>query len=423
MSFRDELSHHWNILVAAVIGIGLGAIALPTAAISIFMRDIQSDFGWSRTAISLTSTVTISGLALSAPLVGWLADRYPIQRIVGFSMAAMAGFFLILSRAGDQLLPYMITFGIMALLAAGASTVPYARIVSLAFTHNRGKALGLAMVGNGLSGIGLPLLLVPLVDIHGWRSGFVALALIALIAMAVIVGLLRGAASPVAASSSTRDSSASEVGFTLREALSSQVFRRLAASFLLAALAAAGLQLHFVSILGDNGLSAASIAWYASSIGVVLAITRVGTGFLLDLFPAQIVSATVMGIGAIAVGGFALTGPGGAPLGAVAIGLTVGAEIDMIGYFTSRYFGFVAYGRVYGLLYATVLVGSAISPLLYGTIKDQLGNYDIALFGSILLLLICAALLLTLRRHPYPTAAATPSPTTKHSPPATITGT
>lgn len=412
--FRDEFSEQWNVLLAAIVGTGCGAIALPTAAISLFMRDLQADFGWSRTDLSITSTIVLAGLALAAPVVGWLADRYRTWQITGFSMVAMGCCFLVLSRVGDSLALYLGLFAVTAVLAAGVSTVPFARAVSIAFVDNRGKALGLAMLGNGLTGIALPLLLVPLVADHGWRRGFVALAILALVAAPVVVALLwvgeRRPATLAHRPSPTSAESQARTGLTVRQAVSSRPFQVLALTFPLIAIASAGLQLHFVSILGDKGLSAQWIAWYASAIGIALTVTRIVAGYLLDTFKAQWVSAAIMAIGAASTLIFAFAGTWGSIFGAIAIGMTVGAEIDMVGYFASRYFGFASYGRVYGLLYSTVMISTAVSPLVYGAVKDHVGNYTPALIGTAILLGLSVIALLALGRLPYPVSDGEPIP-------------
>jgi cyanate permease len=64
---------------------------------------------------------------------------------------------------------------------------------------------------------------------------------------------------------------------------------------------------------------------------------------------------------------------------AIALGLAVGAEIDLIGYFTARYFGLAHYGSIYGLQYSICIGGAGVSPILVGYIWDITGNYDFAL--------------------------------------------
>jgi cyanate permease len=45
-------------------------------------------------------------------------------------------------------------------------------------------------------------------------------------------------------------------------------------------------------------------------------------------------------------------------------------------------------------------IGSAISPVLYGSVRDATGNYDPMLIAAMLMFAVGGALLLTLGRYP-----------------------
>ena len=57
------------------------------------------------------------------------------------------------------------------------------------------------------------------------------------------------------------------------------------------------------------------------------------------------------------------------------IGLALGAEVDMIGFFASRYFGLKRFGQLYGVLFAIFTVGAGLGPLLLGTLYTRLHSY------------------------------------------------
>lgn len=71
---------------------------------------------------------------------------------------------------------------------------------------------------------------------------------------------------------------------------------------------------------------------------------------------------------------------GGYPLAAILLGLAFGAELDLAGYITSRYFGVRRFGQVYGTIYLFVFVGSNLSHLSYGFLFDRAGDYDASLW-------------------------------------------
>ena len=85
-------------------------------------------------------------------------------------------------------------------------------------------------------------------------------------------------------------------------------------------------------------------------------------------------------------------------IAAIALGFAVGAEVDLIGYFTARYFGLANYGTIYGVQYSVFSLGAGISPVLAGYIWDVNGNYDVALIGGAVLLAVAVVVALTLPR-------------------------
>jgi len=378
-----------------MIGIGVGIIALPGPAIGVFMRAMQAEFGWSRAEISLGPTILVATLALVAPWLGWLADRVPSRVIVGASLTALALALFLFSRLGGSLWLYYLGFAGMAAAGSGAATLVYARVLSGAFHHARGLALGLAMVGNGVTGIVLPLLLVPYAAAHGWREGFVALALVVAVATPMVVLLIGSGRGGLAAKVGS-----AAPGASFAEALRGRAFWIMAGAFALIPFAAGGLHLHFLAYLADVGVDPATAGFFASLGGVALVASRLLTGFLIDHLFAPYVAAAMMALSAASIGLMAVFGAPAAVLGAVAVGLSIGAELDLIGYLTARYFGLKAYGRIYGILYAAVLVGSAVSPVIYGLAVDLAHSYQPMLFAAAAILGGCAALFLALPAFP-----------------------
>jgi len=403
----SEFAAGWPVLAGAMVGIGVGVIALPSPAIGVFMRDLQTEFGWSRTEISLGPTILIAVLALVSPALGWVADRVAAVWIASFSLSALALSLFLFSRLGPELAVYYVGFAAMAAASAGAATLVYARVISAAFVKGRGLALGIAMIGNGITGIILPILLVPYAASAGWRSGFVALALVVLIAIPLVAALLSRTRHGVAAGG--QHAAAGGEGVAFAQALRDPIFWTMALSFAMIPFAAGGMHLHFLAYLADEGVDPAEAGVIASFGGVALIVGRLLTGWLIDHAFAPHVAAVMMATSAACIAAMGVFGAPAAVLGAVAFGLSIGAELDLIGYMTARYFGMRAFGRIYGLLYASVLVGSGFSPLAYGLIVDITHSYAAGLYGGALILFLSALLFLTMRRFPplhAPNAAA-----------------
>lgn len=131
-------------------------------------------------------------------------------------------------------------------------------------------------------------------------------------------------------------------------------------------------------------------------MGIALIAGRLLIGFLIDRVFAPYVTAVVfslVGLGCLAL---AWGGISYAIIAAIALGFAVGAEVDLIGYFTARYFGLAHYGAIYGLQYSFFILGAGLAPIITGRIWDVTGNYDVALVLAAGLMVPVVALALSL---------------------------
>lgn len=395
MAGRDalrEIRTRWRLLAGCVLGLAVGVHSLPFYTAGLFIGPLTHDFGWTRAEASLAPTLLIATLGLSAPGAGAVIDRLGERPVATACLVAVALGFFALSLQGGWLPGFLIIFCLMALLGSGSSTLVFSRLIVGNFALGRGTALGIGMIGTGLASMLAPLLLGPLIAGFGWRSGYLALGCVVLGAAPLVWLATGGTARVRAVESEAFD------GVSVRQAVRDPIFWKLAACFLLVALASPGLVVHFVPMLTDRGVPAASAARLASLIGVFLIAGRLSTGILFDLVFAPRAAAVLMLASAACLAALAIGGPGLAILGAVGIGLSFGAEIDLVGYLCGRYFGMRAFGRLYGLLYAAVLAGTSLSPLLYGALRDRFGGYDAAILLSAGALASSAAIFLTMRR-------------------------
>ena len=86
---------------------------------------------------------------------------------------------------------------------------------------------------------------------------------------------------------------------------------------------------------------------------------------------------------------------------AVAImGLSLGAEMDVIAFLTARHFGMARYGTIFGTVSALWSFAVSVGPILANHVYDRTGTYDLALWIFLPLFLIASLSLLTLGKFP-----------------------
>lgn len=391
-----ELATGWKVLVGSMIGIAVGVISVPVVTLSLVMASFQHDFGWTRTEVSAAYTVLIVVVLLTAPIVGMICDRISARSVVLFSHIGLGLAFLALSRTNGNLTHFLIEFGLMALIGSGASTVAFARIISANFAQARGLALGAGMSGFGITSLVMPLLLAPYIAEHGWRNSLIVLGLTVLV-MAPLVYVLLSTTTRGVKQQPKLEMQIGLDGLTFGNALRSSTFWTLGVAFALISVGISGINVHLVSMMTDVGMSPAKAAAIASGIGASTIVIRLTTGWLIDRFDAHLVATGMLAAAAACLLAFAVDARF-ALAGAIAYGLGIGSELDIVGYLTARHFGMRAYGKIYGMLYAAILLGSALSPVFYGLIFQRTGGYYLALLGAALCMTIAALLVFLMPR-------------------------
>jgi MFS family permease len=384
----SELARNWRTLLAASLGIGLGVSGLLTYTAGLFASELGRDVGLSRTAFGAAVFGSTLSLAIAMPVVGRVVDRFgPKAAAIAGALLLAAGFVGMATLVHSPL-AYILLMLLIGLTAGTCSPVPFTRAVTGAFHRSRGLALGLTQVGIGVAAAIVPPAVAVIIARYDWHAGFLFLAVLALLGVLPAWWGLPG-----------RATAARQVAAPAAPGLGrSMLFRVQMAAFATMAFAFAGLLSHFVPMLREAGLSGQRAGTLAGLIGVSVIVTRVIVGWLADrIEPAWLGAASC----ALCAAGCVTLGLGGvplAPIGALALGAAMGAEADLIGILTARYFGTAAYSRLYSLQYAAFMVAGGVSPMWIGLLADRAGGYRSALLVAGGLLLVPILLFLWLPR-------------------------
>jgi MFS family permease len=403
---HPEFSLGWKVLLAAMLGVACGASPIPFNTIGFFMQPLQQEFGWSLRDISLGVTIYGMLAALLAPVFGSLADRFGVRPVALWSLAAFGVVFASFGLTPASLFGFYTIWFLVGLVGIGSTPVTWSRAINLWFFRNRGLALGITLVGTSLAAMVVPKLTVWLIAEVGWRLAYPAIALLPLV-LALPVGLLlfrepRPEERPPEIAANDAAGRIVLSGVTLGEALRDYRFWIMFVSILAVAFAYGGAHIHMPRILGDHGISQESAANVMAVLGLSILCGRIITGMLLDRFWAPIVALPILSLPAVSYLLIADTSLalGTAMAAAWLLGFAAGAESDLIAYLAGRYFGMRNYGKIYGMLYMPFGIASAISPAVYGWVRDATGQYDAILHTAAGCFVFGAAILLALGRYP-----------------------
>ncbi len=398
---RSEFGMGWKVLLAGFLGTMCGASPLPFNVLGFLFEPLNSEFGWNKTQVSIGITIFGISASLLAPIIGSMADKYGVRRVAIWSLVAFiiafSSFFFVSSLG-----MYYACWLLLGLVAIGSTPVTWSRAISMWFVKNRGLALGMMLVGTSAAAFLVPQIAVRAIESFGWRGMFPTVALLPLvIALPVTLLLIREPrADERPAALSTLDGAVA--GMTFAQAIRTKQFWLLWFSILLIAGAYGGAHIHLPAIVKDHGIDAKAAAGIMGIVGIGLLIGRVGVGFLLDRIWAPAIAFPVLCLPAFAC--FLLMGTSTdmamISVGAFLLGFAAGAESDLIAFLAARYFGMANFGKIYGMLYMPFGLFSAISPLVYGIVRDRTGSYDNMLSVAMIMFVAGGAMLLLLGRYP-----------------------
>jgi len=202
-------------------------------------------------------------------------------------------------------------------------------------------------------------------------------------------------------------------GVSVAEGLRSPALRKLLVAGGAYAFTTIGATVHFVPILTDQGAQPLAAAGIAALIGISSIFGRLGTGLLLDRLPGHWVGACgcLLPVTAAALLLLDGTNPVSQTLAAIALGLTLGSEVDVIAYLASKHFGLKNFGALYGALIMALSLGTAFGPLAAGAVYDHFGGYAEFLMLTAALMGLSAVALLSLGHAPAVPGGAPATPT------------
>jgi MFS family permease len=404
---RGMFANRWWVVVATVLGLIVGAGPINVFCFGVFLKPITADLGIGRGLLSSALILHATVAALMCPVFGWLIDRWGVRRVMipalVFYTLGIAAYALI--QADPFAITYLI-FAVTGLTGTVAGPIPYSTVISQWFDRQRGLALGIGMAGVGIGVALMPQLAELLIAAFGWRLAYIGMAVAVVIFAFVPVALFVReppdfAARP--ARGQSRGAALNLPGSGVGEALRSSLFWGLGIAFFLDVIAINGTLTHIVALLTDRGIARGVAVTALSGTGIALLAGRILSGWFLDRFWGPYVA---IGFFVTPMIGLALLmshAAGAAPfLGAICLGIGIGAEIDLMAFFASRYFGLRNYAKIYGTMFGMFGLGVGFGPALSGFSFDRFHSYTPIFVVYEIMLLVTCVIFLRLKPYPYP---------------------
>ena len=412
----SEFRQGWRVVFASLVGIGLGLSPVPFYTIGMLAPELARAFHWSFGKIMGGLTVTSLTVLIASPVVGLLADRFGVRKVVLTSIVLFGCAFASFSLTQGSLPLFYLTWGAVALGGAGTLPITWTRAVNNWFDVRKGLALGLSLLGTGLFGFFIKPICAWLIAHEGWRATYLVIGAMPLTISLPIAFFFfhdvgertpRSGTPGTGTSRSETPSVATQgidpivPGMSFAGALRDWRFWVLAVAFVPISFALGGPIPNMENILATHGFDKPNIATLVPFIGLSVIAGRIIGGWLIDRIWAPGVAFVLLSLPAISCWLLA-HGPidhRTALLCIALIGFAAGVEYDLMAFLVARYFGMRSYATIYGTLYGCFALGAGVGPLLFGNAFDKTHSYSHMLVVSCVILVAAALMLLTLGRY------------------------
>jgi len=400
----NEFSNGWKPLFAATIGTMCGIFTLTNYSQGFFVGPVTSEFGWSPSQFFLSYTVLMCFGLLTGPIIGSITEKAGLRTVGVVGLIGHSIAYMLLSFNTGSLPLWYASWALVAILGAGSLPIIWTGVLNGWFTKHRGKAIGITMAGTGLGAFLLPPVVEFLISNYGWRTAYRGIGFGALlISLPIVIALFRENTGGAATGGTSETAKKAAIwGMTRRDAMRTARFWILGVVLFVTVIVIAGLLSNFARIMTEKGFDRSSIATIAAVMGLTVIAGRVLVGALVDRFWAPGVAACFFVLPTVALLlliNTEVTFATGMFI-AILIGLAAGAELDLLAFLTSKYFGAAHYPAIFGAIIAFFTVGAGIAPPLFGAVAQAYQGYTVMLSISVALLLISILLFLALGKYP-----------------------
>ena len=419
MQQPKRIFYGWWIVLAAFLALTFTSMT-GGYGFSLFYKRLIDHFGWTRTGLAGAISLSRLEAGVLGGIEGFLVDRYGPTRIIllGIILSAIGMIWL---SVIDSLLEFYLVFILLVTVGRSLSAmVAIDTTVANWFIRRRGTAFGILRTAVAVGAAGV-IVVSWFINEFGWRSAFVATGIgILLIGIPTafvmkprpeLYGLLPDGDSPAKtvdpATHATSDIGNqtypnNDIGMTVMEALYSRAFWALSIGFAIRLMVTGAATLHAIPLVEDLGYSGATAAGVLGSMGMVSIVGRLGGGFMNDAFgtkPVAVVSVCLLAVSCLILA-YAQN------LWQVMLFVAIyapsyGCSAATMPAIKGDYFGRKSFGSILGLSGMVQMAGSMLGPIFAAYIFDTSGSYRIAFLTFAGLLIISAAMFMSLKKPRY----------------------
>ncbi len=409
MNVKRDIYWGWFVVAGAflVLSVNYGS----RYCFGIFVTPMALEYHWSRSVISMAASINILIYAVGGILSGRLLDRMAPKWIMTIGGVITAAAFML---AGFVRTPWQfyLVYGVLCGAGmAGIGVVVSSSYVGKWFIKKRGVALGITTIGIGFGTMVLTPLAGYVVKNYDWQTGFMFLGVVVFSIVIFIPQLMMGRAKPEECGllpdgeetvkvASNLTGVADSPSLLMMPVLTDSRFWIITTCYTLAIMAEMLAFVHQVPHALENNIGKVVAASSLGIIGAASIFGRFFFGWLSDRIKDAKYSASLgflfMAAGMLIL--WKMTTVEHLLFYGLVFGFGYGSLAPMMPILLADRFDRHVLGSAYGVLtFFAAGVGGGLGPIIGGMIYDKFGSYIYAWQFNLLILLIVAFLVLTLK--------------------------
>ncbi len=396
---------HYAWIVAGVTFVTLLGAAGFRATPGLLINPLGDEFGWSKGTVSIAISVNLVLYGLIGPFAAALMARFGLRVVViGALITISVG--ALLTTQMTRPWHMVLTWGVLVGAGSGCmATVLAATVATRWFVARRGLVVGALTAAGATGQLAFLPILARVIEVHGWRTVSVIIAISSLAVVLPVALLLRDKPEDVGTTAYGAPPGWHSPPPTLHpirtafrgldEAKGSLAFWLLFGSFFVCGASTNGLLgAHFIPAAHDHGMTETSAASLLALIGIFDVIGTVAAGLWTDRVDPRRLLLVYYGLRGLSL--FELDGAlrsSNAPLWAFVLfyGLDWVATVPPTVSLCNEVFGSAKGPVVYGWVFAGHQLGAAAVAWFAGVTRDHTGSYRLAFGVSGVLCLVAAA--------------------------------
>jgi MFS family permease len=406
---KSKTYYGWWVTAAAFITFGIST-GLPYYNMPFFYDYFQRTFGWSPAQITF-------GFPLAALLTIWigpvLVPRFSPRRLLLVGTACTCLAFVGFGTMRGALWVY---YGMWFLYTVGyilSGPIPHQLIVSHWFRKNRGKAMGILYVGVGVVGFLGSFMVKPLTEGTSFHTALIVMGAMLFLAWPLALWVIRDRPSEMGLYSDGASEPPAEnrIGsYSFKYLLGQYAFWLLLIGSFCSIGSIGAINQHMKLIFRDQGftdktpeaLALLNSTWRVASMTILgtSILGRLGIGGLSDRYSKKWVMTATYFIVAATIPILRTVHPSESPVWfAMLFGFAMGADYMLIPLMAAEQFGVNSLARAMAIILPVNTIGQTWFPYFVSLLRDQSGNYTLALWTVFAVAMTGAISIALLPRH------------------------